>query len=109
MDTGDLNALLPSFLRRRSAPSRHQVVTEQVDRELITHRDTSFHGLFGDLSALKKEKEEEEKGDTRNRLNELATSAICGFGLFWTSIGAETYNTERRSTTLRQSVTDRDN
>ena len=106
LDTGDRNALLPGFHRRRPVPSLHQVATGKVDRELMMHRATSYHGLFGDLSSLKRDKED-EKGDTWNRLGELETFALFGFGFFKTLIGDGDYNKERMPTAVRQSATER--
>ena len=57
-----------------------------MGRELAMRHDASYHGLRGESSTLRKEKEE-EKGDTRKRLIELAAFALFGFGLFKTSIG----------------------
>ena len=56
-DSGDLNALLPNCLRRRSVLSRHEVGPEQVDQELAMQHETKSHGLVGELAVLKKETE----------------------------------------------------
>ena len=79
------NDLLPGLLRRNSVPSRHQVVPHQVDHEIVMHEHPS-NQLLGDLVGFRKEKEE-EKDETWNRLNELTTFALCGFGFFQTRIG----------------------
>ena len=106
-DTGDLDALLPGFHRRRSVPPLRQVVAEQVGHELMMRRDISYRGLFGDLSSLRKDKED-EKGDAWNRLGVLDTVAMSGFGFFKTLIGDGEYNKARRPTTIRQSAPERD-
>ena len=86
--------------------TRHHVATEQVGRELTMRNDVAASGIFGDLIGLEKDKDA-DKDETRNRINELATFALCGFGFFKTLVGTGAYNRERKSTHLRQAVTER--
>ena len=101
----------PSFLKRHGSTSRHQVVADEVDRELMLDAGGK-NPLPGesDLSALiaiKKEKED-EKEDVWNRLTEMATFALTGFGFLTTSLGTGAYKRERKSSSLRQGITDKD-
>ena len=73
----------------------------------MMHRDRGYNGLFGDLSTLKKDKEDEQD-NTWNRMDELETFALFGFGFFKTLIDDGAYRKERRPTTIRQSATARD-
>ena len=104
-----LNAsLYHGFLRRRFVPPRHQVVTEDVDRELITD-DKDSKELSSVAAYLKSNNEEkEEKEEVWIRLNELTKFPIVGFVFFSVRIGDGAYNRERETTVLRQSATDRD-
>ena len=106
-----LDQYYPSFLRRHGSTSRHQVVADEVDRELLLDSD-GRNPLPGDsdlstLIAMKKEKDD-EKEDVWNRLTEMTTFALTGFGFFKTSLGTGTYKRERKASSLRQGITDKD-
>ena len=100
--------LFPKFLRKRFAPHRHQVAEEEVDRELliVDEKDARGASLITSLTATKGT--EAEKEETRNRLDELATFAMVGFGFLAVSVGTGAYNRERKEAVIRQSATDRD-
>ena len=46
----------------------------------MIHNDISSAGIFSDLLGLGDDKGD-AKDETRNRLNELVTFALCGFGI----------------------------
>ena len=102
-----VEGLMPQFSRRRSAPSTHQVVTGEVDVEMYDKHDQDVTSSKGLSSWLKGEKDD-SKEEPWARLNELATFALCGFGQFSATLGVGVYNNERRTTLLRQGMTDRD-
>ena len=101
----------PSFLKRHGSTSRHQVVADEVDRELMLDvgGEDPLPGE-SDLSALiAMEKEnDDEKEDVWNRLTEMTTFAMAGFGFFKTSLGTGAYKRERRASSLRQGITNKD-
>ena len=100
------DALYPAFLRRRFTSPKHQVVTEEVDRELISdEKDTKEAST---LSALFKKTQEDDKGEVWNRLNELTTFALVGFDFSDVKIGDGARNRERKEAIIRQSVAERD-
>ena len=99
------DALRPAFLRRRFVVPKHQVVTE-VDRELILEEKDLKETATS--SALFKKTQEDDKEEVWNRLNELTTFALVGFGFFDVKIGTGTYNRERKATISRQSAPERD-
>ena len=57
------NALSPDFLRMRFAPPRHQVVTEEINRELVTRFDKGAR----DMSLVEDLVERQTNGDDRKR------------------------------------------
>ena len=85
--------LYPAFLRKRYVPPRHHVVTEEVGRELISDdKDTKRSAL---VAAFLKQNTDGGEEETWNRLNELTTFALVGFGFFTVKLGTGTYNRER--------------
>ena len=79
MDT--LNSTLyHGFIRRRFAPPRHQVVTEEVDRELYLADDKDAKELSLEAASVKKQPNEDDKEDVRSSLNELAAFGMVVFG-----------------------------
>ena len=104
-----LNATLyPDFPRPRFVPPRHQVATEEIDRELLLSDDKDTRDMALVAALVKKQAGEEEKDDVWSRLGELAAFALVGFRSPTCKVGACTYNRESKSTALRQSSTDRD-
>ena len=101
-------SLYPGCLRRRFVPSRRQVVTEEVDREFSINDDKDSNDLALVAALVKKQPNEDDKEEVRGRLNDLATFALVGFGLFTNAVGNGPYNRERKSTALRQVKTERD-
>ena len=102
-----VETLLPKFIRRRSAPATHQVVTDEVDFEMYDKVDRDASSLE-DLSVWLKGEKGDSKEEPWTRLNELACFALCGFGQFNATLGIGVFNKERRSTLIRQGLTDRD-
>lgn len=114
-----MSAFYQDFLRRRMTPARHEVVADEVDKELLTESLVpGTQGLRGisdssGLSAeirdfLKHKTENEDKEETWTRLTELAAFSLGGFGFFQTRLGSGAYNRERKATVLRQFATEKD-
>ena len=101
-----VEGLMPKFVRRRSAPASHQVVTDEIDAEMYD-ADPEITSMRGLADFLKAEKEE-GKDEPWTRLNELATFALCGFGQFNAVLAVGVYNKERKASLLRQGLTERD-
>ena len=80
--------LYPSFLRKRFIHPRHQVATEEIDRELISQdvRGGEDLALIAAL-AVKKQANDEDKDEVWSRLNELTTFGLVGFGFFYLPLG----------------------
>ena len=100
------DAPYPSFFRRLCAPPRRQLATEEVDRELISD-DEELMGASA-IAALCMSNVDDEKEEARNRLSALNTFDLVGFGVFDVKPGTCTYIRERKETSIRQSITDRD-
>ena len=97
------------------ATARHDVVAEEVDKELSANvRDTDgmgreFSGLSAEIRGfLKNIDGSNPKDETCNRMTEMAGFSLGGFGFFKTRLGMGTYNRERKATSLRQFNTDKD-
>ena len=106
-DLDGVEGLMPRFIRRRSAPAGHQVVSDEVDAEMYEKADGDIL-RFKDLSAWSESEKDENKDDPWTRLNESATFAMCGFVQFSASLAVGVYSKERKSTLLRQGLTERD-
>ena len=75
------NLLYPGFLRRRFVPQRHQVVAEDIARELLLTDDRDFKDLaLVEELAKKTDGCEEENDEVRSRRNDLTTFALSAFG-----------------------------
>ena len=91
---GSLTYAYPDFLRKRTTPARHDVVAEEVDKELLVRaRDTD--GMGRELSGLTAEIRDflknndgpGSKEETWARLAEMAGFPLSGFGFFSTRLG----------------------
>lgn len=78
MDT--LNgSLYPDFLRERFVPPRHQVVTEETDRELAKTAEKDLEKLSSAAPLAKTPNaNDDEKEGARSMLNELAPFELVG-------------------------------
>ena len=68
---------IPPLRLKRFAPPRHQVGTEEADREMLIADDKESDDLAL-LAALFKKNADGGKEDARNRANEPATFAMVG-------------------------------
>lgn len=84
------STLYPDFIRRRFGPPRHQVVTEEIDRELLLTEDKGPIGRALVDALVKKQSNEDDKDDVSSRLNELATFVLVGFGFSTCKVGTGT-------------------
>ena len=106
-DLNGVEQLTPQFVRRRSAPAAHQVITDEVDAEMYEARSGEVSDLR-ELASLLKEEMEDSKDEPWTRLNELSTFALCGFGQFGAKLAIGFCNKERKSTLQRQGMTESD-
>ena len=106
-DLAGVEGLMPKLVRRRSAPSGHQVITEEVDSEMYDKTDGDILNMK-ELSFRLKTEKDENMGDPWARLGELATFAMCGFSQFPASLAVGVYSKEGKSTLQRQGLTGRD-
>ena len=110
-----MDSFYPDFLRKRIAPARHDVVADEVDKELLlsgpdsTGLGREFDGLSAGIrDFLKNKNETGAKDETWARLTEMTGFSLGGFGFFKTRLVMGTYNRERKATILRQFTTDMD-
>ena len=106
-DLEGLEQLMPQFVRRRSAPASHQVITDEVDAEMFESKSGEISDMR-ELASLLKAEKEDNKDEPWAMLNELSTFALCGFGQFEAKLGIGVYNKVRRSTLQRQGLTERE-
>ena len=106
-DFEGVEGLMPKFVRRRSAPAAHQVITDEVDAEMYERGPGDVSDLR-ELASLIKAEKEDNKDEPWTRLNELATFALCGFGQFNAKLAVGVYNKERKATLQRQGLSERD-
>ena len=99
-----LASCYPDFLRNRIGPARHDVVAEEVDKELpLTDKDAcGFRREPTWLSSeirdfLKNKDASGAKGGTWARAAEMTGFSPGGFGFSETRLGAGTYNRERKA------------
>ena len=93
-DLEGVEQLMPQFVRRRSAPAAHQVITDEVDAEMYESKPVEISDMR-ELASLLKAEKDDSKGEPRTRLNELSTFALCGFGQFDAKLAIGVYNKER--------------
>ena len=98
---------MPQFVRRRSAPAAHQVITDEVDAGMYESKPGEVSDMR-ELASLLKAGKEDNKDEPWARLNELSTFALFGFGQFDAKLAIGVYNKERRSTLQRQGLAERD-
>ena len=106
-DLAGVEQLMPQFVRRRSAPSAHQVITDEVDAEMYESRAGEVSDLR-ELASLVKAEKEDSKDEPWARLNELSTFSLCGFGQLDAKLAIGVYNKERKATLQRQGLTEGD-
>ena len=112
------SAISPFYLEfrgKRVTPTRHDVVSEEADKELLLnasegrapHYDST--GLSAEVVEFAKLKEENgDKEDTWARLAEMAGFPLGGFWFFGALLDVRTYNRGRKGATPRQFGAEKD-
>ena len=98
---------MPRFIRRRSAPVGHCVVSDCVDAEMYDKGEKDITDMK-DLSIWLKAGKENTKDEPWTRLTELSCFGLCGFGQFDSTLAIGVYNKDSRTALLRQGATERE-
>ena len=94
----------PEFLRNRITPARHDVVADEVDKELLLNatdprRAADSTGLSSEIREFLKSKQEKgDKEDPWVRLDEMVGFSMGGFGFFSVRLGTALITGGRKDT-----------